>query len=197
MESTAFNHAAYNPLFTIGFNYFTLHGIHCIQSRCMESTAFNQDACSHAAWSTLHSIKMHGIHCIQSGCFGPCCIQSTAFNRDALGLTAWTPLHIIGIHYTTMHGIICIQSGCILPGCMESMHSSRCMDSTAYNRDPLRHNAWNPLHSIRMDFNKLHGNHSVITLHGLRCIQSGSITPQCMESSAFNHAAWNPLHSIM
>ena len=79
------------------------------------------------------------------------------------------------------------------------------MESTAFN-----HAAWNPLHSIRMHFNKLHGIHSVITLHGLRCIQSGSITPQCMESSAFNrdafyqaawnpcihHTAWTPLHTI-
>ena len=135
---------------------------------------------------------LHVIHCIQSGCFGPCCIKSTAFNHAARN-----PLHSIGMHFTRLHGIHCIQSGCILPGCLESMHSSHCMDSTAYNRDPLRHNAWNPLHSIRMHFNKLHGIHSVITLHGLRCIQSGSITPQCMESSAFNHAAWNPLHSIM
>ena len=34
------------------------------------------------------------------------------------------------------------------------------------------------------------------SLHGLHCIQSGSIAPQCMEYSAFNHAAWNSLHSI-
>ena len=33
-------------------------------------------------------------------------------------------------------------------------------------------------------------------LHGLHCIQSGSIVPQCMEFSSFNDAAWNPLHSI-
>ena len=115
---------------------------------------------------------LHVIHCIQSGCFGPCCIKSTAFNHAARN-----PLHSIGMHFTRLHGIHCIQS--------------RCMESTAFN-----HAAWNPLHSIRMHFNKLHGIHSVITLHGLRCIQSGSITPQCMESSAFNHAAWNPLHSI-
>src|SRR5512136_2813505 len=55
------------------------------------------------------------------------------------------------------------------------------MDSTAYNRDPLRQNARNPLHSM--------------ALHGIHCIQSGSISPRCMESSAFNDAAWNPLHS--
>ena len=143
----------------------------------------------------MHWASLHGLHSITSGCM----------DSTALYLAAWNPLHSM-----TLHGIHCIQSGCILPGCMESMHSSRCMDSTAYNRDPLRHNAWNPLHSIRMHFNKLHGIHSVITLHGLRCIQSGSITPQCMESSAFNrdafyqaawnpcihHTAWTPLHTI-
>ena len=79
---------------------------------------------------------------------------------------------------------------------MESIQSSRCMDSAAYSRDPLRHNAWNPLHSIGMHFTRLPGIHAFITLHGLHCIQSGSIAPQCMESSAFNDAAWNPLHSI-
>ena len=82
-----------------------------------------------------------------------------------------------------LHVIHCIQSGCILPGCLESMHSSHCMDSTAYNRDPLRHNAWNPLHSM--------------TLHGIHCIQLGCFWPCCITSTAFNHAAWNPLHSIM
>ena len=157
-----------------------LHKIHCIPSgcigpRCMDSTAYNRDPLCHHAWDLLHSLTLHGIHCIQLGCFWQCCIKSTAFNRDALGLTAWTPLHIIGIHYTTMHGIICIQSGCILPGCMESMHSSRCMDSTAYNRDPLRHNAWNTLHSIRMLW---------AMLHKIHCIQSCSI-----KSTAFNQAA--------
>src|SRR5512139_3773356 len=30
----------------------------------------------------------------------------------------------------------------------------------------------------------------------IHLIKSGSIAPQCMESSAFNDAAWNPLHSI-
>ena len=164
MESSAFNHAAWNPLHSIGMQFTTLNGVHCIQSRCMESPAFNRDALGHAAkkstafnrdalglaaWTPLHKIgiqcaTMHGIHCIQSGCFGPCCIKSTAFNRDALCLTAWTPLHTIGIHCATMHGIHCIQSGCILISCMESIQSSRCMDSAAYSRDPLRHNAWNP-----------------------------------------------------
>ena len=65
------------------------------------------------------------------------------------------------------------------------------MESTAFN-----HAACKPLHSIGMHLTRLHGIHAFITLHGLHCIQSGSITPQCMESSAFNHAAWNPLHSI-
>ena len=129
---------------------------------------------------------LHVIHCIQSGCILPGCMESTAFNH-----AAWNPLHSIGMHFTRLHGIHCIQS--------------RCMESTAFN-----HAAWNPLYSIRMHFNKLHGIHSVITLHGLRCIQSGSITPQCMESSAFNrdafykaawnpcihHTAWTPLHTI-
>ena len=105
------------------------------------------------------------------------CMDSAAYSRDPLCHNAWNPLHSIGMHFTRLHGIHCIQS--------------HCMESTAFNLA-----AWNPLHSIRMHFNKLHGIHSVITLHGLRCIQSGSITPQCMESSAFNHAAWNPLHSI-
>ncbi|WP_309048997.1 hypothetical protein, partial [Escherichia coli] len=54
MESTAFNHAAWNPLHSIGMHFTTLHGIHCIQSRCMESTAFNRDALGHAAKNPLH-----------------------------------------------------------------------------------------------------------------------------------------------
>ncbi|WP_410617532.1 hypothetical protein, partial [Amycolatopsis sp. lyj-109] len=71
------------------------------------------------------------------------------------------------------------------------------MEYTAFN-----HNAWNPLHSIGMLWAMLQKNplHSIgmhwASLHGLQCIQSGSIAPQCMESSAFNDAAWNPLHSI-
>src|SRR5512134_535537 len=65
------------------------------------------------------------------------------------------------------------------------------MESTAFN-----HAAWNPLHSIGMHFTKLPGIHAFITLHGLHCIQSGSIAPQCMEYSAFIDAPWNPLHSI-
>ena len=128
---------------------------------------------------------LHGIHCTPS-----CCIKSTAFNRVPFLHTAGNTMHSIGMHFNTLHGlhccimdytaanmlhkIHCIPSGCIGP---------RCMDSTAYNRDPLHHNAWNPLHSM--------------TLHGIHCIQSGCFGPCCIKSTAFNHAAWNPLHSIM
>ena len=164
-----------------------LHKIHCIQSgcigpRCMDSTAYKRNPLHQNVWNILHSMTLHVIHCIQSGRFGQCCKKSTEFNRDALGLTAWTPLHTIRIHCATMHGILCSQSGCILPGCMESMHSSCCMNSTAYNRDPLRHNALNTLHSMM--------------LHGIHCIQSGCFGPCCIKSTAFNHAPLNPLHSI-
>ncbi|MDD0451811.1 hypothetical protein PSZ91_23205, partial [Shigella sonnei] len=129
MESTAFNHAAWNPLHSIGFHFFTLHGIHCIQTRCMESTAFNRDQSDkisrdplgHAAWNALPSIGMlwamlHKIHCIQSGCIGPRSMESTAFNQ-----AGWNPLHLIGMHFTMLHGIYCIQS--------------RCMEFTAFNWD--------------------------------------------------------------
>ena len=34
------------------------------------------------------------------------------------------------------------------------------------------------------------------SLRELNWIHTGSIVPQCRESSAFNDAAWNPLHSI-
>ncbi|WP_411132764.1 hypothetical protein, partial [Streptomyces sp. 030-HV] len=65
MESTAFKHAAWNPLHSIGMLWAMLDNIHCIQSgcigpHCLESTAFN-----HAAWNPLHSIMLHKIHCIQ------------------------------------------------------------------------------------------------------------------------------------
>ena len=82
-----------------------------------------------------------------------------------------------------LHKINCIQSGCIGP---------RCMDSTAYKRNPLHQNIWNILHSR--------------TLHGIHCIQSGCFGPCCKKSTAFNHAAGihyiqsccrNLLHSIM
>ena len=121
MDSTAFNHAAWNPLYSIRMHFNKLHGIHsvitlhglrCIQlgsitPQCMESSAFNRDAFYQAAWNPLHSITLHGIHCIQSRC-----MESTAFNRDAfyqaawnpcIHHTAWTPLYKIGIHCATMH----------------------------------------------------------------------------------------------
>src|SRR5512138_3371700 len=128
MESTAFNHAAWNPLHSIGMHFtrlpgihafITLHGLHCIQSGCfapycMKSTAFN-----HAPWNPLHSIMLHNIHCI----------QNVPFLH-----AAWNPLHSIGMHVPTLHGVHCIQS--------------KCMESTAFNRDALGHAAYNPLHSI-------------------------------------------------
>src|SRR5512134_3606471 len=88
MESTAFNHAAWNPLHSIGIHFTRLHGVHCIQSECMESTAFKRDALGHAAYNPLHSIGMHwaslhGLHCIQSGSIAPKCMESTAFNHGA------------------------------------------------------------------------------------------------------------------
>ena len=76
------------------------------------------------------------------------------------------------------NGIHCIQSGSIGPCCMES---------TAFNRDPLGQAAWNPLHSIGISY---------IKLHGIHFIQSRYIAPLCIESTAFKHASWNPLHSI-
>ena len=100
-------------------------------------------------------------------------MEYTAFNHNA-----WNPLHSIGMLWAMLHKIHCIQSRCIGP---------RCMDSTAYNRDPLRHNAWNPLHSM--------------TLHGIHCIPSGCFGPCCIKSTAFNrvpflHTAGNTMHSI-
>ena len=61
-----------------------------------------------------------------------------------------------------------------------------------HNGSRLHHTAWNPLHSLEIHW---------ATLHGIHCIQLGSIVPRCMESTAFNqnplhHTAWNPLHSI-
>src|SRR5512138_3714000 len=170
MESTAFNHAAWNPVHSI-----TLHGIHCIQSgciliscmesiqssRCMDSAAYSRDPLCHNAWNPLHSIgmhftRLHGIHCTQSRC-----MESTAFNQEAFYQAAWNQLHLI-----TLHGIHCIQSGCIFPGCMESTAFNNaagnhcilscCMESTALNRVPFLHPAWNPLHSIT-----LHVNHRI------------------------------------
>ena len=157
-------------------HFTTLHGIYCIQSRCMEFTAFNWDPLHHDAWNPLRSIKihcttLHGIHCNLSRSIGPCCMESTAFNRDAFYHSAWITLHLItlhvihgiliGIHFTKLYGIDCIQSGCLIP---------RCMDYPTFN-----HNAWNPLHSNGMLW---------AMLHKIHCIQSC-----CMESTAFNHAA--------
>ena len=62
-----------------------------------------------------------------------------------------------------------------------------CRESTAFNRDPLQHAAWIPLHSTWIH---------CPTLHAILFIHSGCITQRCMESSAFNHATGNPLHSI-
>ena len=77
-----------------------------------------------------------------------------------------------------LHGIHCIHSGSI---------SQRCIESTSLNLD-----AWNPLHSICINYTMLQGIH---------CIQSGSIGPSCMQSTAFtlhefHTAALNPVHSI-
>ena len=131
---------------------------------------------------------MHGIDCIQSGCIIPRCMDYLTFNHNA-----WNPLRSIGMLWAILHKIHCIQFAawnplhsimlhkihCIQSGCI----GLRCMDSTAYNRDPSRQNAWNTLHSL--------------TLHGLHCIPSGCFGPCCIKSTAFNHAAWNPFHSIM
>ena len=121
---------------------------------------------------------LQGIHCIQS---------------DPLQHAAWIPLHSTWIHcpmlpaihcihlrthFTQLHGIQCIQS--------------HCMESTAFNLDPLCYVAWNPLHSIWIH---------CATLHGIHCIQSGSIGPSSMQSpaftrNAFHTPAWTPVHSI-
>ena len=107
------------------------------------------------------------------------------------------PLHLIGFNFSTLHGIHFIQS-CFIA-------------TTAFNREPLGHAAWNPLHSMT-----LHGIHCItrdafyhapwnplhsVTLHGIHCSQSGSIVPHCRENTAFNrdplhHTALTPLHSI-
>ncbi|MFW1924304.1 hypothetical protein, partial [Acinetobacter geminorum] len=58
-----------------------------------------------------------------------------------------------------------------------------CRETTAFNRHPLRHAAWNPLHSIGIHW---------ASLHGIHCVQSRSIGPHCMESTAFSDAEWNP-----
>ena len=119
--STVFNHAAWNPLPSIGMLLAMLHIIHCIQSgcigpHCVNRTEYNRDPLCHNAWSLLHCMTLHGIHCIQSGCLGPCCKISTAFIHAA--------------------GIQCIQSCCI--------------KYTSFNRLPLLHAAWNTLNSITL-----------------------------------------------
>src|SRR5512136_2565072 len=86
-------------------------------------------------------------------------MENTAFNH-----AAWNTLHSIRMLWAMLQKIHCNQSGCIGP---------RCMDSTAYNRDPLRHNAWNPLHSMM--------------LHGIHCIPSGCILPMHL-FLVFGHA---------
>ena len=98
-------------------------------------------------------------------------MEYTAFKHAELN-----SLQSIRIHCTTLHGIHCIQSRSIGP---------RCMESTAFNRDPLGHAAWNPLHSIGIQLTPMHGMH---------CIQLGCILPYCMESTAFNDTTRNPLH---
>ena len=161
MESTAFNHSAWNPVHSISIPWAMLHGGHCIQSRynaplCIESTAFNN-----AAWDPLHSIRYLWATLRESSAFhrdplhnaawnirhsigihSPHCMESTAFNH-----AAWIPLHSLGMQFTTLHRIQCIQS------CF--------MESTAFNRDPLGHTAWTPLHSLGIHFTTLDGNHCI------------------------------------
>src|SRR5512134_1459845 len=98
MESTAFNQAGWNPLHLIGMHFTTLHGIYCIQSRCMEFTAFNQDPLGHDAWSPLRSIKihcttLHGIHCILSRSIGPRCMESTPASHPLRGTLSRRDTH--------------------------------------------------------------------------------------------------------
>src|SRR5512145_3264023 len=135
---------------------------------------------------------MHGIHCIQLVSISQCC-------RDTL--------HSIGIHCSMLHGFHCMQPGYIAPRCMQStaftlevfhnaawnpVHSIIPHVIQCINQDQLGHAAWNPLHSIMIHCAMLHGSH---------CIQSGSIGPICMQSTAFtpdafHTAAWSPVHSI-
>src|SRR5512134_2554825 len=149
----------------------------------MESCAFNHAACNPVHSIRIHWAMLHGIHCIKSRYIAPLCIESTAFTQYPLQHAAWIPLHPTWIHCPTLHAIHCVHSGCISQRCMESsafnhsacnsVHQSRpigpcCMESTAFNQDPLRHAAWKPLHSIGIHW---------ATLHGIHCIQSGSIVP--------------------
>ena len=129
-------------------------------------------------------------------------MEFTAINQNPLHHTARSPLHSIEIHWATLHGIHFIQLGSIGPRCIEStafnrdpfnpaawntLHQSGCilpccMESTAFNDT-----AWNPLHSLGIHLAMLHITH---------CVQSGCILPCCMESTAFSDAAWNALPSI-
>ena len=98
IKSTAFNHASWNPLHSIGIRWATLHGIHGIHSVsiaacCMDSTASNLNTLPHAACNPLHSMTMHGIDCI---------------NRDAFNHAAWNPLHSLGIHLAMLHVMHCV-----------------------------------------------------------------------------------------
>src|SRR5512138_221683 len=95
MEYSAFNHASWNPLHSIGIHFTTLHGVHCIQSQCMESTAFNRDALGLAAWTPLHTIR---IHC------------ATMLGILAFIEASWNPLYSIGMLWAMLHKIHCIQS---------------------------------------------------------------------------------------
>ena len=68
-----------------------------------------------------------------------------------------------------------------------------CRESTAFNRYPLPHAAWIPLHATWIH---------CPTLHAIHCIHSGCISQRCMQSTAFtldvfHNAAWNPVHSII
>ena len=157
----------------------------------MVSTAFNQDPLGHGARKPLHSIGYIVVRCM----------DSTAFNRDLLGQAACNPLQSLWMHFTLLNGIQCIQSYCMDPTAFNryQLHQAAlihfiqsrynaplCIESTA-----LKHAAWNPLNSIWFHW---------ATLHGIHCIQSGTIGPRCMEPTAFHwdplhHAAWNILHS--
>ena len=79
-----------------------------------------------------------------------------------------------GIHCSMLHGFHCMQPGYITPCCMQS---------SAFNLDPLCYAAMNPLHSIGIHLAKLHVIH---------CIYSGCISQRCMEYTALNLDAWNP-----
>ena len=68
-----------------------------------------------------------------------------------------------------------------------------CRESNAFNRYPLQHAAWIPLHATWIH---------CPTLHAIHCIHSGCISQRCMQSTAFSlyvfhNAAWNPVHSII